>query len=120
MNEQILQMPSTDILECEDGFHIYMDIPGVSADELSIDLEENELAIRGKSRYDAIAGHHIRNEFGAQNYERVFTLSEIVDKDNIRATVKDGVLDLFLPRAESMKPRRIEVNAPPAEAGGFK
>ncbi len=111
MNEQTVQMPSTDILECEDGFHIYMDLPGGAVDELSIDLEENELAIRGKSRYAAIPGRHLRNEFGSQSYERVFTLFEMVDKDNIKATVKDGVLDLFLPRAESVKARRIEIKA---------
>lgn len=112
MSEQILQtMPSTDILECEDGFHIYMDIPGVAAEDLSIDLEQNELAIRGKGRYAAATGRHIRNEFGALAYERIFTLSDMVDRERIRATVKDGVLDLFLPRAESSKPRRIEIKA---------
>lgn len=112
MSEQAAQvMPSTDILECEDGFHIYMDIPGVAAEDLSIDLEQNELAIRGKAHYVASAGRHIRNEFGPMAYERMFTLSDMVDRENIRATVKDGVLDLFLPRAESMKPRRIEIKA---------
>lgn len=111
MSEQAAQAPLTDILGCEDGFHIYMDIPGVAAEELSIDLERNELAVRGKSLYALTAGRHMRDEFGTPVYERVFTLSEIVDHDHIRATVKDGVLDLFLPRADSNTLFRIEIKA---------
>lgn len=112
MSTQTMQtVPFTDILECEDGFHIYMDIPGVPAEALSIELEENELKVRGKSLYGASAGRPMRSEFEPAPYERAFTLSDLVDRENIRANVKDGVLDLFLPKAESTKPRRIEIRA---------
>lgn len=109
MSMQQVTMPSTDILEREDGFHIYMDLPGVEPEKLSIDLEQNELTIRGESSYSAEQGQGLRSEFGPVVYERVFTLSDMVDRENIKAIVKDGVLDLFLPKAESMKPRRIEI-----------
>lgn len=108
--EQIT-MPATDILECDDGFHIFMDLPGVAPESLSIDLEQNELTVRGASGYANQAGQQMRSEFGASTYERVFTLSDMVDREHIKAVVKDGVLDLFLPKAESMKPRRIEIKA---------
>ena len=108
--EQIT-MPATDILECEDGFHIYMDLPGVAPESLSIDLEQNELTVRGESGYTNHAEQQMRNEFSALNYERVFTLSDMVDREHIKAVVKDGVLDLFLPKAETMKPRKIEIKA---------
>lgn len=112
MNAQAPQvMPSTDILECEDGFHIFVDMPGVAPGDVSIDLEQNELVIRGKSSYEPAAGRHMRNEFGALSYERMFTLSDMVDREHIKATVKEGVLDLFLPKAETMKPRKIEIKA---------
>lgn len=104
-------MPPTDILEREEGFHIFMDIPGVTAEDLAIDLEQNELTIKGVSGYVTDPEHAMRVEFEPLVYERVFTLSDMVDRENIKATVKDGVLDLFLPRAESMKPRRIEIKA---------
>ncbi len=109
--QQQKTMPPTDILEREEGYHIFMDLPGVAADSLSIDLEQNELTIRGTSSYTAKTEQTMRAEFDALAYERVFTLSDMVDRENIKATVKDGVLDLFLPKAETMKPRRIEIKA---------
>ena len=112
MNTQIqVAMPPTDILEREDGFHILMDLPGVSSEELVIDLEQNELTVQAASRYEAGESQAMRNEFGPLSYKRVFTLSDMVDRENIKAVIKDGVLDLFLPKAESMKPRRIEIKA---------
>ena len=111
MSNQQVAMPTTDILEREDGFHIFMDLPGVATEDLSIDLEQNELTIRGTSTYNADKGQEMRTEFGALQYERMFTLSDMVDRDNIKAVVKDGVLDLFLPKAETMKPRKIEIKA---------
>lgn len=111
MSTQQVTMPATDILEREDGFHIFVDLPGVAPETLSIDLEQNELTVRGQSDYDPLTGQIMRTEFSSLNYERVFTLSDMVDRDNIKAVVKDGVLDLFLPKAETMKPRRIEIKA---------
>ena len=112
MNEQMqVAMPPTDILEREDGFHIFMDLPGVAPEDLAIDLEQNELTVRAKSSYDAGENQALRSEFNPVSYKRVFTLSDMVDRENIKAVIKDGVLDLFLPKAESMKPRRIEIKA---------
>lgn len=106
-----MSMPPTDILEGEDGFHIYMDLPGVSPEDLTIELEQNELTVQAASRYEAEPNQTMRNEFGSLSYKRVFTLSDMVDRENIKAVIKDGALDLFLPKAESMKPRRIEIKA---------
>lgn len=106
--------PATDILERRDGFHILLDMPGVPSDNLSIDLEENELTVRGASAYTPASQSHNRQmaaEFNAPVFQRIFTLSDLVDKDKIQASLKDGVLDLFLPRAEEMKPRRISISS---------
>ena len=105
--------PATDILERKDGYHIFMDMPGVPAANLSIDLEENELTITGKSTYAPASesqNRHAAPEFATPVYQRVFTLSDLVDKEKIKANLADGVLDLFLPKAEAMKPRRIAIS----------
>lgn len=103
--------PATDILECGDGFHIFIDLPGVNSSGLSIDLEENELTVKGVSSYsqEIPSQGQLRLEFEAAPFERTFTLSEMVDRERIKANLKDGVLDLYLPKAEAMKPRRIEI-----------
>lgn len=104
--------PNTDVVEREDGFHIYVDMPGVGKDDLSIDLRENELEIRGRAVYpreENAKALHV--EFGDGEYVRTFTISDGVDRAGIRASLKKGLLELFLPKAARFKPRRIEIQA---------
>lgn len=105
--------PPTDIVEMNDGVRIYMDIPGVSRENLSIDVESNELVIKGVSSYNprpVSGGHILHAEFDGITFQRTFTLSDMVEGDKIAATLKDGVLELFLPKSEALKPRRIEIS----------
>lgn len=104
--------PNTDILEREDGFYIFVDMPGVGKDDLSIDLRESELEIRGRAvspREENARALHV--EFGDGEYVRTFAISDGVDHEGIRASLKKGLLELFLPKAARFKPRRIEIQA---------
>ncbi|EHJ47817.1 heat shock protein Hsp20 [Solidesulfovibrio carbinoliphilus subsp. oakridgensis] len=104
--------PATDIIEREDGFYIYVDMPGVAKSELVIDLNEDELKVSGKAEYALPEGQKLGHvEFGGGEYFRSFTVSHIVDKEKIKATLKDGVLELYLPRLERVQPRKIEIQA---------
>jgi len=104
--------PATDIIEKEDGFYIFVDMPGVSKESLIIDLNEDELKVSGKAEYSLPEGQKLGHvEFGGGEYFRSFTVSHIVDKDRIKATLKDGVLELHLPRLEKVQPRKIEIQA---------
>uniref|UniRef100_I2PZB0 Molecular chaperone (Small heat shock protein) n=1 Tax=Desulfovibrio sp. U5L TaxID=596152 RepID=I2PZB0_9BACT len=104
--------PATDIIEREDGFYIYVDMPGVAKSELIIDLNEDELKVSGKAEYVLPEGQKLGHvEFGGGEYFRSFTVSHIVDKEKIKATLKDGVLELYLPRLERVQPRKIEIQA---------
>jgi HSP20 family protein len=102
--------PATDIVETADGFYIYMDIPGVSKESLIIDLNEDEIKVSGRTSYPTPDGEKlIHVEFGNGEYYRGFTLSHIVDKARIKANVKNGVLELHLPKAEKAQPRKIDI-----------
>ncbi len=104
--------PSTDIIEKEDGFHIYMDMPGVTRENLSIDLQDTDLEISARPEFPRIENaSNIHMEFGDCEYRRSFTISDVVDRNNIKATMKNGVLELYLPKAEKAKPRKIEIEA---------
>jgi HSP20 family molecular chaperone IbpA len=104
--------PATDIIEKEDGFYIFIDMPGVGKKDLIIDLNEDELKVIGKAEYILPEGQKLGHvEFGGGEYFRSFTVSHIVDKERIKAALKDGVLELFLPRHERVQPRKIEIQA---------
>ncbi len=110
--------PASDIVEREDGFHIFMDMPGVRRDALVVDINKNEVTISAQTYYPAeppkSEGEGGRSfthvEFGGGEYRRSFTLSDSVDREKVTATLKNGVLDLYLPKSESAKPRRIDIS----------
>ena len=102
--------PNTDVLEREDGFHIFVDMPGVGKDGLSIDLRENELEVRGRAVYpreENAKALHV--EFGDGEYVRTFTISDEVDRERIAAVVKNGVLKLTLHKAPQAEVKKIAV-----------
>jgi HSP20 family molecular chaperone IbpA len=102
--------PATDIVETDDGFYIYMDMPGVSKETLIIDLNEDEIKVSGRTSYPSPEGEKlIHVEFGNGEFYRGFTLSHIVDKSQIKGTLKNGVLELHLPKAEKAQPRKIDI-----------
>lgn len=105
-------MPRSDVYETGDDLVIMAEMPGVSPDAVDITLERRILTIRGHTLDAPHEGYRkVYAEYDEGEYERVFTLSEEIDQDRIRATHKDGVLKLELPKAEPVKARRIEVRS---------
>ena len=105
-------VPPSDIYETKDSIVVLAEMPGVAPDGVDLTLERRVLTIRGRSGASEHAGYQlVYNEFANGDYERVFTLSENIDRDRIEATLKDGVLNLVLPKAETAKARKIELKA---------
>lgn len=103
--------PATDILEREDGFYVFMDIPGVRREDLKIDINENELLVTGRALQGASEKEtFLEVQFGPGEYVRAVSLSDRVDREKINANLKDGVLTLHLPRLEKAAPRRIPIH----------
>jgi HSP20 family protein len=103
-------VPPADIYETGDNIAVLAEMPGVAPDGVDITLERRVLTIRGRSAANDPAGYQrVYNEYADGDYERVFTLSENIDRDRIEATLKDGVLNLVLPKAETAKARKIEL-----------
>ncbi|OIN98575.1 MAG: molecular chaperone Hsp20 [Desulfovibrionaceae bacterium CG1_02_65_16] len=104
--------PATDILEREDGFYVYMDIPGVRREDLKIDINENEMVVTGRAGQAASEKEtFLEVQFGPGEYIRAVSLSDLVDREHIKASLKDGVLTIHLPRLEKASPRRIPVQS---------
>src|SRR5215471_12097628 len=105
-------LPPADIYETRDSIVVLAEMPGVASDGVDITLERRVLTIRGRTAATNHAGYQrVYNEYADGDYERVFTLSENIDRDRIEATLKDGVLNLVLPKAETAKARKIELKA---------
>lgn len=101
--------PLTDIYEEENGLYVVVDLPGVEREGLKIKVEKNILTIEGHVEEEQKDRTSLFREFEPSNYFRQFELTDAVDQDNISAELKNGVLSLFLPKAESLKPKLIEV-----------
>lgn len=106
--EERYAIPPVDIYEKADALTVLADLPGVPPEGLSIDVENGILTIEGKvSAGDT--GMLLGQEFDLTSFFRQFRVAETIDTDKIRATLKDGVLNLTLPKAERAKPRKIAV-----------
>ena len=104
---------TVDIFETNDAITVLADMPGVRADGLSIDLRDDVLTIDGRVA-DDLEGNGERvlvREYETGGYRREFRLTNLIDRDRIDASLRDGVLRLTLPKAEAARPRRIEVRA---------
>ena len=106
-------VPETDIIEQADGFHLFLDMPGMDKHSLRIALDGNELTIVAHTRFDldkAMRGGKTlaHMEFGGGEYRASFTISDDVDRERIKATVFNGVVDVYLPRSQRAT-TRIEI-----------
>jgi HSP20 family protein len=104
--------PNVDILEMADELVVLADVPGATGDDIDVDFEDGTLAIHAKvePRQDEDT-EYLVHEYGVGDYYRTFQVSEAVDAAKITAEYADGVLTLHLPKAESTRPRKIEVKA---------
>ncbi len=107
-------VPPADVLVDDDGVTVYMDVPGISVDQLDIEVESDMLTVRGERPYpysDNGNGNHgaRRIERGFGRFERSLRVPQGLDPDAVEAALTDGVLKLRIPKPESLKPRRIEI-----------
>jgi len=102
--------PSVDIFETDKAITLLVDMPGVKADDLNVDLRDDILTLTGDVD-PAVAppGELVYGEYETGRYYRQFSLSEVIAQEKIDAKLADGVLRLTLPKVEKATPRRIAV-----------
>lgn len=103
--------PAVDIYESKESLVLIADMPGVDNEGVEIHLEDSELTIRGRVDEEQIDAMPVYTEYRSGDYYRNFTLSNIIDQQKIEANMKDGVLKIIFPKAETAKPRQITVEA---------
>ncbi|MCE5262671.1 MAG: Hsp20/alpha crystallin family protein [Deltaproteobacteria bacterium] len=103
-------VPKVDIIETGDAMVMYADIPGADEKSVEVTLEKNILTLSGTVAPQEFPGRSIAySEYDVGDYERVFTISDEVDRERIEAVVKNGVLRLTLRKAPQAEVKKITV-----------
>ncbi len=104
--------PPIDIHEGPEGLILEADLPGATERNLNVQLEDNVLSLHAKIDSPVPEGAQlVHEEYRLGDYRRSFILSDEVDRDRITAELKNGVLRLFLPKAQRSRTRRIEIKS---------
>lgn len=99
-----------DVIADEEGYTVLANIPGLTAEDVKLELEENVLTLRAQSQQETDgSGRALWRERPSGAYIRRLRLREAVDRESIEAWVEHGVLTVRLPKAEEARPRKIEV-----------
>jgi HSP20 family protein len=103
--------PRTDMVETADNYEIRLDLPGLSKDDLKINMQERQLTVSGERRHEARNedDEFVRVERAFGHFHRSFTLPQSIQEDNIEASYENGVLTVTVPKAEESKPRQIAI-----------
>jgi HSP20 family protein len=109
----LMRAPEADVVETENEIRVTLDMPGMKADDIDIDLEHNVLTIRGekmeqRSESDEQHTWHLSERRYGQ-FSRSFILPRDVEQEQIEARFEDGVLAVTIPKSEKTKRRRIEI-----------
>jgi HSP20 family protein len=106
-------IPPADVIVSDEGVTVYMDVPGLNAESLEIELENDVLTVRGERPFPYATEdgersvRRVERRFG--KFERSLRVPRGLDPDAVEASLVDGVLTLRIPKPESQKPRKVQI-----------
>jgi HSP20 family protein len=105
-------IPAMDLVEEGEHFVLRADLPGVSEEQVNVELEDNVLTVSGErsSEHQERKEGYYRRERASGRFSRSLTLPEGIDPDSIEASFEQGVLTVRIPKPEERKPRRVAIN----------
>ncbi|MFW5947668.1 MAG: Hsp20/alpha crystallin family protein [Gemmatimonadota bacterium] len=109
----VLRAPAADVMENSDAIRVTLELPGMTAEDIEVNLENNLLTVSGEKQEERTESdrntrwHVSERRFG--RFSRSFVLPREVDHDAIEAHFENGVLELRIPKAEEARPHRIEI-----------
>src|SRR5580704_2493273 len=105
------EVPAADVIESEDGYHFYFEMPGVKGETISVRLEEGALIVEAERKRPEFSGKTTshRSERNYRKYHRAFRLPEQYASQPVTASYKDGVLEVSIAKPAEAKPVKIQV-----------
>ncbi len=103
--------PAVDIYETANGVMLAVELPGVIKKNVAVEVKDNTLTIKGErpARTDIKEENYYRQECSCGAFQRSFTLHHNIQPDLIKATFKDGMLEIEIPRPEEEQPKKVTV-----------
>jgi HSP20 family protein len=104
--------PPVDIYETGDGIVLKVELPGVNKDDVSVEVKDNVLTLKGERLLDPEIKdeNYYRKERSFGKFNRSFSLQQTIKPDLIKASFKNGVLTVEIPRPEEEKPKQVTVD----------
>ena len=105
-------IPAMDLVETADDFVLRADLPGLTEQDVKIELEDNVLTVSGerKAEHEERKEGYYRVERSSGNFSRTLTLPEGVDPESVKANFDRGVLEVRVPKPEQPKPRKVAIS----------
>ena len=106
------KVPAAELTETEDALHLKLEIPGIKASDLDIQVTVDHVSISGERKEETKSEDKgvTRSEFRYGKFSRVIPLPKKVQNTNVTADYKDGILNLTLPKSEEEKNKVVKVN----------
>lgn len=103
--------PAVDVSEKEDGVYVRAEVPGMSKDDIKLEVHDGTLTISGSKKQEKTdeKENYYRTERSFGSFCRTFSLPSTIQTDKIKANYKDGVLTITLPKVEEAKPKEIKI-----------
>ena len=104
--------PAVDVFEDHEVIVIKADLPGIKQEEIDIEMTDDTLTIRGERKFDdeQRREHYVRVERQYGNFQRSFTIGLPIQPDKVTANYRNGILEVTLPKAEAIKPKKVQVS----------
>jgi HSP20 family protein len=111
MRERQSWTPSVDVIETDGAIKLQAELAGMDPAEISIEVQDNVLTVSGERRFqeEVKEDKYYRIERRYGSFSRSIALPQAIDEANIEAKYENGILEVFVPKAEIVRPKRIAV-----------
>ncbi len=108
----LVRVPAAEMEETKDAIHLRLEVPGIEAKDLDVQVTENAVSISGERKEETKTEENgvTKSEFHYGKFQRVIPLAARIQNTQVQAEYKDGILSLTLPKAEEEKNKVVKVN----------
>lgn len=108
ISQRRLAYPPLNITEDNDNIYVRAELPGIDIKDIEVTLTEGSLILKGERKSED--GRYFRQERPTGSFQRIINFNVKIDRDKVSAVMKNGILEIVLPKAEEVKPKQISID----------